>query len=192
MNAGEHADKKSQTSWARTLLSVLGMAVVVIGLFFALRTWVFTPYQIPSGSMEQTVMTGDTLLSEKVSYYFRAPEAGDIITFEDPLVPGRTLLKRVIATEGQTVNLVDGRVVVDGVTLDEPYTAGKQSFPITPTARDISVDFPYTVPEGYVWVMGDNRTSSQDSRYFGAVPVSSITGRAALVYWPVGSFKTLS
>ena len=192
MNPGEHADETSKTSGLRIVASILVMFLCVIALFFALRTWVFTPYQIPSGSMEETVMTGDTLLSEKVSYYFRAPQPGDIITFNDPQVAGRTLLKRVIATEGQVVNLVDGHVVVNGVALDEPYTLGKQSVPLSQQARGVTVNYPYTVPEGCVWVMGDNRTSSQDSRYFGAVPVSSITGRAAFVYWPIDSAKILS
>ena len=63
--------------------------------------------------------------------------------------------------------------------------------PLTRTARNVEISFPYTVPEGCVWVMGDNRTSSQDSRYFGAVPTSSITGRAALIYWPFENFGLL-
>ena len=92
---------------------------------------------------------------------------------------------------GQTVDLVDGKVVVDGVALDEPYTQGKVSEPLNP-APDADVSYPFTVPEGRLWVMGDNRTNSQDSRYFGAIEESSVTGHAVLVYWPFQNFGALT
>lgn len=168
------------------------MVAIVALITIGLRLFIFVPYEIPSGSMEDTIMPGDMVFSEKVTYYMREPQKGDIVTFADPEVAGRTLIKRVIATEGQDVDLVDGRVFVDGIELDEPYTAGKESRPLTRTAADVEVDFPYTVPDGCVWVMGDNRTASQDSRYFGAIPVSSITGRAAIVYWPLSDIGLLS
>ena len=168
------------------------MVAVVALITIGLRMFVFVPYEIPSGSMEDTIMPGDMVFSEKISYYMRSPERGDIVTFADPQVAGRTLIKRVIATEGQTVDLVDGKVVVSGVTLDESYTSGRESFPLERTAPGVDVTFPYTVPAGHVWVMGDNRTASQDSRYFGAIPISSITGRAAVVYWPPSDIGALS
>ena len=191
MDSGQHAEKQG-SGILRTLLSIVAMIAVVVLCVIALRTFVFVPYEIPSGSMEETIKAGDMVFSEKVTYYTREPQQGDIVTFEDPEVPGRTLIKRVIALEGQTVDLVGGHVVVDGVELDEPYTLGKESYPLNRTAADVDVSFPYTVPEGHVWVMGDNRTSSQDSRYFGAIPVSSITGRAALIYWPINDIGLLS
>ena len=137
-------------------------------------------------------MTGDMVFSEKITYYTRQPEKGDIVTFDDPEVEGRTLIKRVIAVGGQTVDLKDGKVILDGVALSEPYVNGKESNPLNRTATGVTITYPYTVPDGYVWVMGDNRTSSQDSRYFGAIPLSSITGRAALIYWPISDFGVLS
>ncbi|MEE0593389.1 MAG: signal peptidase I, partial [Eggerthella lenta] len=93
-----------------------------------------------------------------------------------------------IAVGGQTVDIndEDGLVYVDGVALSEPYTRGLPSYTL---ASDVS--YPYTVPEGYLWMMGDNRTNSQDSRFFGAIPVSSVTGRGALVYWPLNDFSLL-
>lgn len=191
MDSGQHAEKQGSGA-PRAVLSLLAMIAVVVLCVIALRTFVFVPYEIPSGSMEDTIMTGDMVFSEKVTYYMRAPQQGDIVTFDDPEVEGRTLIKRVIAVGGQTVNLVDGHVVVDGVVLDEPYTLGKESNPLNRTAPGVDISFPYTVPDGSVWVMGDNRTSSQDSRYFGAIPVSSITGRAALIYWPANDFGVLS
>ena len=168
------------------------MVAIVALITIGLRVFVFVPYEIPSGSMEDTIMTGDMVFSEKISYYKRKPAYGDIVTFADPEVAGRTLIKRVIATGGQTVDFVDGQVCVDGVLLDEPYTKGKPSVPFDKTAVDVNITYPYTVPDDCVWVMGDNRTASQDSRYFGAVPIRSITGRASLVYWPVSDVGFLS
>lgn len=187
--SGQHAEPKRSKA-GRTLLSILGMVAVVIALSWGLRTFVFQAYEIPSGSMEETIMTGDMVFSEKLSYYAGDPQPGDIITFADPEIPSRTLIKRVIATEGQTVDLRDGRVYVDGVAQSEPYTDGKPSYPLT-TAYGTSITYPYTVPLGEVWVMGDNRTNSQDSRYFGSIPVDSVTGKAVLKYWPISSFGLL-
>lgn len=178
-------------SWARSILSIILMVAAVAFITIALRMFVFVPYEIPSGSMEETIMPGDMIFSEKITYYTRQPARGDIVTFSDPVVAGRTLIKRVIATEGQTVDLIDGHVFVDGVQLEEPYVGSNESRPLASSAVGVEVEFPYTVPEGCVWVMGDNREASQDSRYFGAIPISSITGRAAMVYWPVKDFGLL-
>lgn len=190
MYAGEHAESKG-SGVLRAIVRLAVMVAVVLGLSWALRTFVFQAYEIPSGSMEQTIMTGDMVFSEKVSYYARDVEPGDIVTFYDPEIPGRILIKRVVATGGQTVDLVDGKVVVDGVALDEPYTGGLPSEPLTP-APGADVSYPYTVPEGHLWVMGDNRTNSQDSRYFGSIDESSVTGHAVWVYWPFENFGPLT
>lgn len=164
------------------------MLALMIVLFFGLRLFIFQPYGIPSGSMEETIMPGDMVFSEKVSYYFRDIEPGDVVTFDDPEKNNRTLIKRCIAIGGQTVDLKNGVVYVDGEPLDEAsYTQGKASNPLNSS----QVSYPYVVPEGYIWVMGDNRTSSQDSRYFGAVPASSVSGRAFFTYWPLSSIGLL-
>lgn len=189
MNHGQHAEPR-QSNMFKSIGSLLAMAAFVFGLSWVMRTFIFQPYEIPSGSMQSTIMIGDMVVSEKISYYLRDPEPGDIVTFQDPEIPGRVLIKRCIATEGQTVNLVDGQVVVDGVALDEPYTHGLPSEPLHP-AFGVEISYPYTVPEGYLWVMGDNRTNSNDSRYFGAVDASTLTGRAMLVYWPLSDFGLL-
>ncbi len=183
--------KPKRSGCLRTLLSVVVAVVLVVILAFCLRTFVFQAYEIPSGSMEDTIMTGDMVFSEKVSYYFDSPKAGDIITFDDPIEDDRILIKRVIAVEGQTVDLIDGQVYVDGVALDESYTEGKPSYPLT-TPAGIEISYPYTVPEGELWVMGDNRTNSSDSRYFGAVDASTVTGKAIVIYWPLNDLKWLS
>ncbi len=191
MEMGQHVEQpqeSKQSGILRTLISIIVMVAFVFGLSYLLRVFVFQAFEIPSGSMESTIMTGDMVFAEKVSYYFREPEPGDIITFEDPEIPGRTLIKRCIATEGQVVDIndEDGLVYVDGVALDEPYTHGKPSYTLPN-----GVEFPYTVPEDEVWVMGDNRTNSSDSRRFGSIPVDSVTGHGVMVYWPFDQIRIL-
>ena len=180
------------SSFLRTVLSVLVLVVLVVLLSWGLRTFVFQAYEIPSGSMEETIMPGDMVFSEKITYYGSDPAPGDIVTFQDPDPEqgGRILIKRVIAVGGQTVDLRDGRVYVDGVLQDEPYTRGEPSYPLTPY-YGLTIEYPYTVPEGGLWVMGDNRTNSQDSRYFGSIDRDSVTGRGALIYWPLNHFGVL-
>jgi signal peptidase I len=186
---GDHAEE-SASHLGRTALSVVATVATVVVISWALRTFVVQNYEIPSGSMESTIMTGDMIFSEKISYKFSEPQPGDIITFADPENSYRTLIKRVIATGGQTVDLIDGKVYVDGVELNEPYIQGLASYPLT-TAPGVTIAYPYTVPEGEVWVMGDNRTNSQDSRYFGSVSVESITGKAVFRYWPLSNIGSL-
>ena len=189
MDHGRHA-RAGAPSAPRRIVAALWWAAFVVALAWLQVTFVHQAFAVPSGSMEGTIMTGDRVYAEKVSYLFRDPEPGDIVTFQDPEIPGRVLIKRCIAVGGQTVDLVDGRVVVDGVALDEPYTRGLPSEPLK-TALGVEVSYPYTVPEGHLWVMGDNRTNSNDSRYFGAVDEDTLTGRAALVYWPFNNFGLL-
>ena len=191
MDSGEHAEQQKSGGAARSILSIFIMVALVAIITVCLRMFIFVPYEIPSGSMEDTILTGDMVFSEKISYYMREPEYGDIVTFMDPEVAGRTLIKRVIAVGGQEVDLRDGTVYVDGRALIEPYTDGKPSYPLYRTANNVEISFPYTVPEDEIWVMGDNRTSSQDSRYFGSVKLSSVTGRAALIYWPLSDIGFL-
>lgn len=188
MYSGEHAEKRKGV--LGSLVSFVVTVAIILALVWGLRTFVFQTYEIPSGSMENSIMTGDMVFSEKVSYYGGSPQRGDIVTFKDPEIPTRTLIKRVIATGGETVQLIDGSVYVDGEKLDEPYTNGKESWPLT-AAYGSSITYPYTVPEGELWLMGDNRTNSQDSRYFGSIPVSSVTGKAVLRYWPLDAIGFL-
>ncbi|MCH4053829.1 MAG: signal peptidase I [Atopobiaceae bacterium] len=179
------------------LLSWVIVVAVAIVAAFLIRTFVCEPFVVPTGSMEDTIEVGDYILGEKVSLAFSQPKQGDIVTFEDP--EGTTdangdttiLVKRVIATEGQTVELRDGVVYVDGEALDEPYVEGKRSDPLSSTMAGADIAYPYTVPAGCVWVMGDNRTNSRDSRYFGAISTDTITSVAFLRYWPLDRFGLL-
>jgi signal peptidase I len=146
----------------------------------AVRTWVIQPFVVPTGSMLPTIQLSDQVLANKFVYRFSGPVRGDIVVLDDPAGQVGTLIKRVIAVGGQTVDLRDGAVVVDGSALVEPYTHGQPSEPLPGS----TITFPYKIPADSVWVMGDNRTQSQDSRWFGAVPLSSVHGRAFFIYWP--------
>ncbi len=189
MSSGRHAEQQ-EGGFFRSLVEFVIMLAVVLGAAFLLRTYVVAPYEIPSSSMEPTIMVGDKVFSEKISYYSGDVRPGDIVTFQDPEVASRTLIKRCIATAGQTVDLADGVVYVDGEPQADVYAQGL-SYPLTP-AVGVEVEYPYTVPEGCIWVMGDNRENSQDSRYFGAVPESSVSGHAFFVYWPLARLGALS
>lgn len=189
VDSGRHASEHKPSIFRRFISFLVMVAIIVAGAWL-LRSFVIEPFQIPSASMEETIKTGDMVFAEKVSYQFSDPEPGDIVVFSDPQVPSRTLIKRVIATEGQTVDLRDGKVYVDGVALDEPYTQGLPSYPLR-TVGNVDITYPYTVPKGDVWVMGDNRTNSSDSRYFGPIDKDTVFGKAFVIYWPFESMGLL-
>jgi len=157
----------------------------------ALKLFVIDVYEVPTGSMSPTIAVNDRIVAEKISLYFSEVKQFEIVTFLDPVGQDRTLIKRVIALGGQTVDIKGGKVYVDGILLDEPYTLGRPTYELIPR-RDITIEYPYTVPEGHMWVMGDNRTDSADSRYFGSVDVDLITGRGLLVLWPPEHFSGLN
>jgi signal peptidase I len=164
-------------SFARWLLELVAMVALAFILAAGIRTFIVQPYVIPSGSMIPTIELQDRVIANKFIYRFTDPKRGDIVVLDDPTGSVNTLIKRVIAVGGETVDLIGGQVVVDGVVLDEPSTHGLPSEPMIQ-------EMPYTVPEGHVWLMGDNRTNSADSRVFGSVPLSEIKGRAIIRFWP--------
>ena len=149
----------SQHSALRGAFEWIAVIAIALVATFLIRSFVVEPFVVPTGSMESTIEIGDQILAQKVS------------------------LELVIATAGQTVDLQDGKVVVDGQALDEDYTTG-MSWPLSVQAPGAQVSYPYTVPDGCVWVMGDNRENSADSRYFGPVDRSDLIAVALVRYWP--------
>lgn len=163
-----------------TLATVLEFAVmlaIAIVLATVIRTFVVEPFRIPSGSMIPTIEIGDQVIVNKFIYRFGPPRYGDVVILDDPTGETPMLIKRVIAVGGQTVDVRDGKVWVDGTALVEPYTHGQPSLPGT-------VSLPVTLPANTVWVMGDNRTHSKDCRWLGPRPLSSVHGKAFVTYWP--------
>lgn len=174
-----------QTSVGRWLLETALLVLAAFVLAQGIKAFIVQPFVIPTGSMRPTILEQDRVLAEKLTYRFsREPQPGDVVVFDDPMAQHPQLIKRVVAVAGQTVDVRDNTVYVDGEPLTEPYTHGKPTTPGT-------VELPVTVPEGYVWLMGDNRPNSGDSRFFGPRPVSTVRGRAMWTYWPLSRFGAL-
>lgn len=174
----------SEGGMLRWILETVLMVVLAVALATGIKAYVVQPFVIPTGSMESTILIGDRVLAEKITYHFREPQPGDVIVFDDPTARHPQLIKRIIAVGGQTIDIHDDSVYVDGKKLDEPYVHGLPT--TTGTER-----MPFLVPEGYVWVMGDNRPNSGDSRFIGPQPVSAILGRAFCIYWPIEHWSGL-
>jgi signal peptidase I len=182
----------------RSLRSLIEWGVVIaIALLVALgvRTWVFQPFWIPSGSMENTLEVGDRVLVNKLSYRLHDFNRGDVVVFEQPdswLLDDdiKDLIKRVIGLPGEEIRIADCAVYIDGRRLVEPYTQGRCTDPAYPVV-DPDGDGAFVVPEDMLFVMGDNRTGSQDSRVHGFVPEGNVVGRAFVVIWPQGNWKWL-
>lgn len=157
--------------------------VVAIGLAvaaaFLIKTYVVQAFVIPSGSMEHTLEINDRVLVSKFAYRISDVKRGDVIVFKNPKqLPGEPaqLIKRVAATEGDVIEAVDGRLQVNGEFVDEPYLAAGTE------TRELPRQ---TVPAGTVFVLGDNRTNSKDSRYIGPIAVDTIVGKAFFRIWPL-------
>lgn len=174
-----------------SILSLVGTVALAVVIAVLLRTFVVGVYQVPSGSMLDTIQIGDLLVGEKVSLRFEPPRQGDVVTFDSPRDPATTLIKRVVATEGQQVDLRDGVLYVDGVAEEAAYTEGKPTYSLSDMEGSAGIQYPYVVPAGCVFVMGDNRTNSADSRYFGPVNAKAVTSRALFIYWPFQDVGTL-
>ena len=162
------------------------VAVVAFGLMALIQTTSLQAFRIPSDSMVPTLQNGDRVLVNKWSYRLHDVHRGDIVVFDkpdDPTITEDHLIKRVIGLPGETVTIAGDHVIIDGRTLNEPYlpagtvTAAVGTHPCDP-------DHPCHIPDGQVWVMGDNRSFSKDSRYFGPIPESKIVGRAFVRLWP--------
>lgn len=161
--------------------------IIVVALVFGIliRSFVFQSFYIPSGSMIPTLKVGDRVLVNKLSYDFHPVHRGDIIVFKTPpddrSNPAiKDLVKRVVGLPGDIVSSANGKLYVNGKPLAEPYLPTGTLTQGVPTVK---------VPPGELWVMGDNRTDSEDSRFFGPISEKLIVGRVFLRYWPFSSFK---
>jgi signal peptidase I len=171
--------------------------VIAIILALFIRTWVVQAFKIPTGSMENNLLVGDHLLVNKFEFGL-APSAiermllpvrdikrGDVIVFKYPVEPERDFIKRVIGLPGETLELRQKVVYINGKPLDEPYV----HFLLPPGAVGVEKGDPrenygpVTVPQGYYFMMGDNRDNSQDSRWWSFLPRDYIKGKALMVYW---------
>lgn len=180
-------EPQESQSLGRWLLEMVVLFACAALLAQGVKTWVVQPYVIPSGSMIPAIVEGDHVLVNKFVYRFSSPQRGDVVILDDPTAQTPMLIKRVVALGGERVDVNNGSVYINGTKLVEPYTYGKS------TLRG-PYQMPTVVPQGYVWVMGDNRTNSQDSRWIGPQPIADVHGKAFFTYWPlnrVGSVALL-
>lgn len=172
--AGPSPALKTLRDIAETLLPAVVIAIV-INLFLAQATRVY------GQSMEPNLHTDQRLVIEKLSYRFHGPRRGDIVVLKLPERSTELLIKRVIALPGERIEIRDGSVYVDGAVLDEPYL----------TQSTAGVMPSQVVPPFHVFVLGDNRGASNDSRAFGMVPLDHIVGKAWVRYWPLGQLGSV-
>ncbi len=163
-----------------SIVETLDATIFAALLSLVIIVFIVQAFFIPSGSMEPTLRTGDRILVSKFTYRIWEIRRGDIIVFRYPLNPNKDFVKRVVGLPGERIEMKDGLVQINNRPLSEVY----------PTAlpggdRACSSNYgPETVPTGSVFVLGDNRCNSEDSRFFGFVPIKNIVGRALAVYWP--------
>lgn len=129
---------------------------------------------VQGGSMEPGIVTGERIIIDLLTYHFEAPQRGDVIVFRNPRNAAKDYIKRVVALPGESIEIREGRTYVNGKRLEEPYV----------TMRDDSDLPPTRIGDDCVWVMGDNRANSEDSRRWGPLPLELVRGKARLVLWP--------
>ncbi|MEL6442259.1 MAG: signal peptidase I [Cyanobacteria bacterium J06621_8] len=162
--------------------------LIALGLALLIRVFIAEPRFIPSESMAPTLLTGDRLVIEKVVYKFQTPNRGDIIVFHPPeklrvlgYEPNQAFIKRAIATAGETIAVKEGIVYIDNQPLAEDYIADPPQYDL----------MPITVPQGQLFVMGDNRNNSNDSHIWGFLPTENVIGQAVFRFWPLPRIGTV-
>ena len=167
-----------KTSIAKELWEYVKMIIFVVVFVLVVNNFLIINAKIPSESMENTIMTGDRIFGNRLAYLLGDPERYDIVIFRYPDDESQLFIKRVIGLPGETVEIIDGKVYIDGseTPLDDSFT------PETPTGNY----GPYTVPEGCYFMLGDNRNNSRDSRFWQNTYVErdAILGKVVLKYFP--------
>ena len=191
-------EKKKKNALRENIEAII--IAVIIALF--IRTFIIQAFKIPSGSMLETLQIGDQILVNKFIYGIRIPftdgkkllainkpEKGDIIVFEYPQDPSKDFIKRVVATGGDTIEMIRKKLYVNGKPVEyEPYAryADSRAYPPDYPAQAIAGRdnlSKRTVPENKLFVLGDNRDSSSDSRFWGYVDIKAVEGKALIIYW---------
>jgi signal peptidase I len=187
---GNDPEEASSSRW---IVELVGIVVAAILIAVLLRTFVVATYSIPSGSMEPTLQIGDRIVVNKLSYDLHGVDRGNIVVFTTPPnedcagPPVADLVKRVIGLPGEIISLDDGNVYINGRLLPEPFLppdVRNDNYP-GPSTNAYALHHPYRIPAGDVYVMGDNRPKSCDSRFWGPIRESTIVGQVDLRIWPL-------
>ncbi len=163
------------------VMDILETVVFVGSLFIVIYLFVLQPNQIKGASMEPTFESGDYIFTSKITYRFRKPERGDVIVFRSPRNQDIEFIKRIIVLPGDVVMVHDQEIYLNQKIINEPYISAK-----TPLWEGgfIKDGVPFLVPDGELFVMGDNRPRSSDSREFGSIPLPSVIGQVFYRYFP--------
>ena len=185
----------------KRVLEYVAIVVVAVLVALAIQSWLLKPYRIPSESMLDTLRPGDRVLVNRAVYRLRDPHRGDVIVFRYPEDPDVVFIKRVVGEPGDVLDVRDGRLFVNGEAVREPYVhrTGGRLDPTTAQAAIAgstmhdpwSLATPFRVPASSYFVMGDNRTDSDDSRDWGTVPRTAIVGEGLATYWPLSRLRAL-
>jgi signal peptidase I len=173
----ENPDDSS--SLKQFLMDLLETIVLAVVLFFAINA-VSARVRVDGSSMLPTLQNGEYVLVNRLAFRNNLPSRGDIIVFVSPQTPDLDLIKRVIGRPGDTVRISDGQVQVNGQTLNEPYIAAAPRY-----------NGEWQVPEGNLFVLGDNRNDSSDSHAWGLLPTKNVIGKAILIYWPIPEWNMI-
>jgi signal peptidase I len=190
-----HRARAKQRRLRRYLIEWAAILVGVVVLTLALRAFVVQTFSIPSPSMVPTLQVGNKIIVDKLSYDFDHVHRGDIVVFHRPPLESPTyndLVKRVIGLPGETISSLHGAVYIDGKRLSEPWlpkTPSSFTGAIPSSNPQFNLPGPVKIPAGDYFVMGDNRTDSSDSRFFGPISGSLIVGRVVAVVWPLSQWK---
>ncbi|KKP73830.1 MAG: Signal peptidase I [Candidatus Roizmanbacteria bacterium GW2011_GWA2_35_19] len=166
------------------VMDILETIVFIGSLFIVVYLFILTPNQVKGASMEPTFISGDYILTSRVTYKFRRPERGDVVVFKSPKNPDIEYIKRIIGLPGDKININDGAVSVNGQVITENYISATTNLWDTGCIKN---NVEYSVPDGELFVMGDNRPRSSDSREFCAVPAQSMIGQVFYRYFPTNS-----
>jgi len=187
------ADLVSQRPQLGCLLEIVETLALTLIIFVVIQNFIAQPYKVQQSSMERTLMQEQYVLVDKLTPHFDTYKRGDIVVFtppEDWVGADRTpFIKRVIGVGGDTVEIHDGGVYINDERLDEPYIYKESDGSVQTT--DASQER-WVIPDGDLFLMGDHRQDSADSRAFGPVPVNQVIGRAWLRYWPFDTFGVLA
>ncbi len=177
------SDRRGPQGALRMVMEIVVIVVAAFAIAMLVQAFVVKPFTIHQVSMQPTLLEGDRVLINRLVYHFRDPERGDVVVFDSPVQEDEDLVKRVVAVAGDSVAVRGGVLYVNGEPQQEPYLADS---PFDGTDTDEGV-----VPEGQVFVMGDNRNNSGDSRLFGPIETESIIGAAFAIYWPISRWDGL-
>ncbi|GGA92226.1 signal peptidase I [Ornithinibacillus halotolerans] len=175
---------KGKSEWSDWIKALL----IAFGLAFLVRTFLFTPIIVDGPSMQPTLHDRDQMIVNKFVYRVDELERFDIVVFHAN--EQKDFIKRVIATPGEHVAYKDNILYINGEPIEEKFFANNTEHVITNdfTLEELRGNYT-TIPEGHVFVLGDNRTNSTDSRLLGPIPIDQIVGKASVIYWPFDRFK---